>query len=124
MVITSLIFLLLSNSITLRRDKSILYSRATITILLISSFIAYDNLFFLFLNKGIGIFSGLFTTTAITFVENNFVTDMDENAENDSLINRLNNFYLNIGTYVKGSFRRKNLNTVIERMRTYLDSNN
>ena len=68
MVITSLIFLLLSNSITLRRDKSILYSRATITILLISAFIAYDNLFFLFLNKGIGIFSGLFTTTATTTV--------------------------------------------------------
>ena len=66
MVITSLIFLLLSNSITLRRDKSILYSRATITILLISAFIAYDNLFFLFLNKGIGIFGGLFNTTATT----------------------------------------------------------
>jgi len=31
MIITSLIFLLLFNSITLRRDKSILYSRATIT---------------------------------------------------------------------------------------------
>lgn len=73
MVITSLIFLLLSNSITLRRDKSILYSRATITILLISSFIAYDNLFFLFLNKGIGIFSGLFTTTATTNVFHIFI---------------------------------------------------
>ena len=55
MVITSLIFLLLSNSITLRRDKSILYSRAFITILLIPAFIAYDNLSFLFLNKGIEI---------------------------------------------------------------------
>nr|YP_009233086.1 NADH dehydrogenase subunit 2 [Didymella pinodes]AMB20891.1 NADH dehydrogenase subunit 2 [Didymella pinodes] len=73
MVITSLIFLLLSNSITLRRDKSILYSRATITILLISAFIAYDNLFFLFLNKGIGIFSGLFTTTATTTVFHIFI---------------------------------------------------
>jgi NADH-ubiquinone oxidoreductase chain 2 len=59
--------------ITLRRDKSILYSRATITILLISSFIAYDNLFFLFLNKGIGIFSGLFTTTATTTVFHIFI---------------------------------------------------
>lgn len=73
MVITSLIFLLLSNSITLRRDKSILYSRATITILLISAFIAYDNLFFLFLNKGIGIFGGLFTTTATTNVFHIFI---------------------------------------------------
>ena len=73
MVITSLIFLLLSNSITLRRDKSILYSRATITILLISAFIAYDNLFFLFLNKGIGIFSCLFNTTATTNVFHIFI---------------------------------------------------
>ena len=73
MLITSLIFLLLSNSITLRRDKSILYSRATMTILLISAFIAYDNLFFLFLNKGIGIFSGLFTTTATTNVFHIFI---------------------------------------------------
>lgn len=73
MVITSLIFLLLSNSITLRRDKSILYSRATISILLISAFIAYDNLFFLFLNKGIGIFGGLFTTTATTNVFHIFI---------------------------------------------------
>ena len=66
MLITCLIFLLLSNAITLRRDKSILYSRATITILLISAFIAYDNLFLLFLNKGIGIFGGLFHTTSTT----------------------------------------------------------
>lgn len=73
MVITSLIFLLLSNSITLRRDKSILYSRATITILLISAFIAYDNLFFIFLNKGIGIFGGLFNTTATTNVFHIFI---------------------------------------------------
>nr|YP_010736547.1 NADH dehydrogenase subunit 2 [Stagonosporopsis vannaccii]WEM32294.1 NADH dehydrogenase subunit 2 [Stagonosporopsis vannaccii] len=73
MVITSLIFLLLSNSITLRRDKSILYSRASITILLISAFIAYDNLFFLFLNKGIGIFGGLFNTTATTNVFHIFI---------------------------------------------------
>ena len=49
MVLFSLIILLLSNSITLRRDKSILYSRATITILLVSSLITYDGLNFLFL---------------------------------------------------------------------------
>jgi NADH-ubiquinone oxidoreductase chain 2 len=73
MLITSLIFLLLSNSVTLRRDKSILYSRATIAILLISAFIAYDNLFFLFLNKGIGIFGGLFSTTATTNVFHIFI---------------------------------------------------
>ena len=66
MLIISLILLLLSNSITLRRDKSILYSRASITILLISSLITYDNLDFVFLNKGIGIFGGLFHSTCTT----------------------------------------------------------
>lgn len=64
MLLNSLILLLLSNAITSRRDKSILYSRATITILLISAFIAYDNLSILFLAKGVGIFGGLFHTTA------------------------------------------------------------
>ena len=73
MLIRPLIILLLSNSITLRRDKSILCSRAIITILLISAFIAYDNLFFLFLNKGTGIFSGLFNTTATTIVFHIFI---------------------------------------------------
>jgi NADH-ubiquinone oxidoreductase chain 2 len=66
MLLNSLILLLLSNAITSRRDKSILYSRATITIVLISAFIAYDNLSLLFLAKGIGIFGGLFHTTATT----------------------------------------------------------
>jgi len=66
MLLNSLIFLLLSNSITSRRDKSILYSRIAITILLISAFIAYDNLSLLFLAKGIGIFAGLFHVTATT----------------------------------------------------------
>jgi len=38
------------------------------TILLISAFIAYDNLYLLFLAKGVGIFGGLFHTTAITII--------------------------------------------------------
>ena len=73
MLIISLILLLLSNAITSRRDKSILYSRATITILLIPSLILYDNLHILFLNKGIGIFGGLFHTTCTTSVFHMFI---------------------------------------------------
>ena len=73
MLIISLILLLLSNSITLRRDKSILYSRATIIILLISALITYDNLYFLFLNKGIGIYGGLFHTTCTTNIFHIFI---------------------------------------------------
>ena len=73
MILISLILLLLSNSITLRRDKSILYSRASITILVISGLITYNNLYFLFLNKGIGIFGGLFHSTSITSVFHIFI---------------------------------------------------
>jgi NADH-ubiquinone oxidoreductase chain 2 len=73
MLIISLIQLLLSNAITLRRDKSILYSRTTITILLIASLILYDNLHFLFLYKGIGIFGGLFHSTCTTNVFHVFI---------------------------------------------------
>ena len=73
MLSTSLVTLLLSNSITLRRDKSILYCRATIGILLIASLITYDNLDFLFLNKGIGIFGGLFHSTCTTSVFHIFI---------------------------------------------------
>lgn len=73
MLFISLILLLLSNSITLRHDRSILYSRATITIFIIVAFISYDNLYFVFLNKGIGIFSGLFHCTATTAVFQIFI---------------------------------------------------
>jgi NADH-ubiquinone oxidoreductase chain 2 len=66
MLLQSLILLLLSNSITSRRDKSILYSRIAVTILLISTYITYDNLSLLFLENGIGIFGGLFHTTSTT----------------------------------------------------------
>jgi NADH-ubiquinone oxidoreductase chain 2 len=66
MLLNSLIFILLSNAITSRRDKSILYSRVAISIVLLSALITYDNLSLLFLAKGIGIFGGLFQATATT----------------------------------------------------------
>lgn len=66
MLLNSLIFLLLSNSITSRRDKSILYSRTAMIILILSAVTAYDSLSILFLGRGIGIFGGLFHTTATT----------------------------------------------------------
>ena len=62
MLIFSLILLLLSNAVTTRRDRSILYSRFTILILLYTSFLCYDNLFIYFLEKGIGLYGGLFYT--------------------------------------------------------------
>nr|YP_010692875.1 NADH dehydrogenase subunit 2 [Periconia digitata]WCA44874.1 NADH dehydrogenase subunit 2 [Periconia digitata] len=68
MLILSLVLLLLSTSITSRQDKSILYSRTAITILVVGTVITEDNLFLLFLNKGIGIFGGLFHSTSTTNV--------------------------------------------------------
>jgi len=87
MITITLLLLLLSNSITLRRDKSILYSRVTITILVVSLLITYDNLNFSFLNKGIGIFGGLFHTTSITSVFHIFILAMS------SVILLLTSFY-------------------------------
>ena len=43
-----------------------MYSRVAISILLLSALITYDNLSLLFLAKGIGIFGGLFHTSATT----------------------------------------------------------
>ena len=66
MIIYSLLFLLLSNAVTSRREKSILYSRETILIMLFSSLIALNNLDVPFLNEGLGLYGGLFHATPIT----------------------------------------------------------
>jgi NADH-ubiquinone oxidoreductase chain 2 len=69
MLIYSILFLLLSNAVTLRRDKSILFSRVAIIVLLYSSLLAITSLYITCLEKGIGIYNGLFhaTSTTITF---------------------------------------------------------
>lgn len=66
MLIFSLLSLLLSNAVTLRRDKSILYSRIAITILVTSSILALENLNMISLEKGIGLYGGLFHATSIS----------------------------------------------------------
>lgn len=73
MLITSLIYLLLSNAITLRRDKSILYSRVAITVLLYTSLLALFSLYLTSLDKGIGLYGGLFHATSITQIFHIFI---------------------------------------------------
>lgn len=73
MLISLLIFLLISNAVTLRRDKSILFSRIVIKGLLLTSYIAYNNLFVNSLDKGIGIYGGLFNVTTFTHTFNIFI---------------------------------------------------
>ena len=66
MLMLSLIFLLLSNAVTSRRDKSILYSRLAILILLFSFSVVINNLNMTSLDKGTGLFGGLFNATSNT----------------------------------------------------------
>jgi len=73
MLISLLIFLLLSNALTLRRDKSILFSRVVIIGLISTSFLAWNNLFIKPLEKGIGIYGGLFNVTTFTQTFNIFI---------------------------------------------------
>lgn len=73
MVISSLILLLLSNAVTSRRDKSILFSRVAIIILLSSSLLAYIGLDISFLEKGIGLYGGLFHATCTTQIFHLFI---------------------------------------------------
>lgn len=65
MIISYILLLLSSNAVTLRRDKSILYSRVVI-VMLIYSFLAALNINMAFLNKGIGLYGGLFQSTSLT----------------------------------------------------------
>ena len=73
MLVFSILFLLLSNAVTLRRDKSILFSRISIIILLYSAFLANNSLYITCLDKGIGIYSGLFHITSITQIFHIFI---------------------------------------------------
>jgi NADH-ubiquinone oxidoreductase chain 2 len=73
MLIFSILFLLLSNAVTLRRDKSILFSRVAIIVLFYSSLLAISSLFINNLSNGIGLYGGLFHTTSITEIFHIFI---------------------------------------------------
>jgi NADH-ubiquinone oxidoreductase chain 2 len=73
MLTLSILLLLLSNAVTLRRDKSILYSRIAIIILSYSFFNGSLSLLFKSFKRGIGLFGGLFHATIITHVFQLFI---------------------------------------------------
>ena len=73
MLITLLIILLLSNALTSRRDKSILFSRTVILGLVSTTYLTLNNLFIESLGKGIGIYGGLFNVTCFTQTFNIFI---------------------------------------------------
>ena len=66
MLNTTLIYMLLSNAVTTRRDKSILFTRIAQISIIFACFSLYYNLYISLLLTGIGFFGGLFHTTSIT----------------------------------------------------------
>lgn len=73
MLICSLIFLLLSNAVSSRRDRSILYCRVSVVFLLTSCLVVINDLNMTFLDKGIGLFGGLFHATSTTQIFQMFI---------------------------------------------------
>lgn len=66
MLLTFLIFLLLSNGLTIRPDTSILYSRIGITMLFYCFISAYTSYNIDYLENGVSLYGGLFNITSIT----------------------------------------------------------
>ena len=87
MLIYSILFLLSSNAVTLRRDKSILYARIVITILICSFVLCYNSYYTEFHDKGLGFFGGFYQTSALTHIFHLFILLIT------SLILTLNAFY-------------------------------
>ena len=65
-LLLSIFSLLLSNSLTFRRDIAIFYSRIGILILFYCIYLSFNNLFITYLDNGIGLFGGLFYISSIT----------------------------------------------------------
>ena len=66
MILVFLSLLLYSNGLTFRSDTAILYSRIGIIILFYSLFSALNNFYLIYLEKGVGLYGGLFKITALT----------------------------------------------------------
>jgi NADH-ubiquinone oxidoreductase chain 2 len=73
MLTFAILFLLLSNAVTLRRDKSILFSRVAIIVLIYTLLLAIYSLLINNSFKGIGLFGGLFHITSMTQVFQIFI---------------------------------------------------
>jgi len=72
-LINSILILLFSNAVTLKREKSIFYSRLSIIILITSIILGMESLYITYIYKGIGLYGGLFHITVITQTFNIFI---------------------------------------------------
>jgi len=66
MILSFLLLLLFSNGLTIRPDRSILYSRVGLLIIFYSIVAAILSFHITYLHKGIGLYGGLFNVTSIT----------------------------------------------------------
>jgi NADH-ubiquinone oxidoreductase chain 2 len=73
MILTFLLLLLFSNGLSNRPDTSILYGRVGILIVFYSLISTYKTFYITYLEKGIGLYGGLFNITAITQVFQIFI---------------------------------------------------
>ena len=73
MLLILLICLLSSNAISVRRDKSILYSRVVVSSLIFACIIALNTMYIYGLEKSIGIYGGLFHINLLTHSFNIFI---------------------------------------------------
>jgi len=73
MILTFLLLLLFSNGLSNRPDTSILYSRIGILIVFYSLISSYTTLYITYLEKGVGLYGGLFNITAITQIFQIFI---------------------------------------------------
>ena len=73
MLLIILTLLLITNALSLKKDKSILFSRVVMLSLILTSYLSFNNLFVLSLDKGIGLYSGLFHVTPFTQTFNIFI---------------------------------------------------
>ena len=73
MLLYNILFIILSNAVTIRQDKSILYNRISFLALSIGIVNAYLSLTFKSIDKGIGLYNGLFFVTPSTIVFQIFI---------------------------------------------------
>lgn len=87
MLFLTINLLLLSNAVTYRRDKSILYSRISILGLFYSSLLLYFNMDLTFIQKSISLFGGLLYCKSYTLFFTLFIFFLS------SIILSLTSFY-------------------------------
>ena len=68
MILLAIFFLILSNSLNIRKDLSIYYSRIGMIIQLYCIYISYNNLYIRYLYEGVGLFGGLFNISSISLI--------------------------------------------------------